>query len=146
METKLTQRLVDSAQPAKSGQTFVRDSELRGLALRITESGAKSFIWEGRIRGRPRRITIGAYPAISVLLARKQAVKIRAAVAEGRDPSLEREAQRREPTFGDLCDAYCAMRIWSAMPGRTSEAGSATRQRQRDPFEMEESAALRHKP
>lgn len=106
METKLTQRLVDAAEPAESGQIFIRDDELTGLALRITESGAKSFIWEGRIRGRPRRITIGAYPAVSVLLARKQAVKIRAAIAEGRDPSQEREAQRREPTFGDLADTY----------------------------------------
>jgi hypothetical protein len=41
-----------------------------------------------------------------VLLARKQAIKIRAAVAEGRDPSLEREKQRREPTLGDLAHAY----------------------------------------
>jgi integrase len=106
MEAKLTQRLVEAAEPAKSGQTFIRDNELTGLALRITASGAKSFIWEGRIRGRPRRITIGAYPALSVLLARKQAVKIRAAIAEGRDPSQERETQRREPTFGDLADAY----------------------------------------
>lgn len=106
METKLTQRVVDAAKPAKSGQIFIRDSELRGFALRITESGAKSFIWESRIRGRARRITIGAYPALSVLVARNKAIKIRAAIAEGRDPSLEREAQRREPTFGDLADAY----------------------------------------
>jgi integrase len=106
METKLTQRVVDAAKPAKSGQIFIRDSELSGFALRITESGAKSFIWESRIRGRARRITIGAYPALSVLLARNKAIKIRAAIAEGRDPSLEREAQRREPILGDLADAY----------------------------------------
>lgn len=106
METKLTQRVVDAAEPPKSGQTFVRDNELTGFALRITESGAKSFIWEGRVRGRSRRITLGAYPALSVLLARKKAIKIRAAIAEGRDPSLEREAQRKEPTFGDLAAAY----------------------------------------
>ncbi len=106
MEAKLTQRVVDAAEPPLTGQTFIRDCELGGFALRITQSGAKSFIWEGRVRGRPRRITIGGYPALSVLLARKEAVKIRAAIAEGRDPSLEREAQRREPTFGDLADAY----------------------------------------
>lgn len=106
MEAKLTQRLVDAAEPPTSGQAFIRDSELSGFALRITENGARSFIWEGRVRGRPRRITIGAYPALSVLVARKEAIKIRAAIAEGRDPSLEREAQRKEPTFGDLADAY----------------------------------------
>jgi integrase len=106
MTTKLTQRIVDAAKAPKSGQTFIRDSELTGFALRITENGAKSFIWEGRVRGRPRRITIGSYPALSVLSARREAIKIRSAIAEGRDPSLEREAERREPTFGDLADAY----------------------------------------
>jgi len=106
METKLTQRVVDAAGPPASGQTFIRDTELNGFALRITQGGAKSFVWEGRVRGRPRRVTIGAYPALSVLLARKEAIKIRAAIAEGRDPTWEREAQRKEPTFGDLADAY----------------------------------------
>ena len=106
MESKLTQRIVDAAKAPKSGQTFIRDSELTGFALRITENGAKSFIWEGRVRGRPRRITIGAYPGLSVLAARREAIRIRSAIAEGRDPSREREAQRREPTFGDLAEAY----------------------------------------
>jgi integrase len=106
MEAKLTQRMADAAGSPPSGQIFFRDTELSGFALRITASGAKSFVWEGRVRGRPRRITIGAYPALSVFLARKEAIKIRAAIVEGRDPSREREAQRREPTFGDLADAY----------------------------------------
>ncbi len=106
MEAKLTQRLVDGIEPPQSGQKFIRDNELTGFALRITASGAKSFIWEGRVHGRPRRITIGVYPALSVFLARREAIKIRAAIAEGRNPSREREAQRREPTFGDLADSY----------------------------------------
>jgi hypothetical protein len=106
MGAKLTQRLVDAVKPPASGQIFIRDLELNGFALRITASDAKSFVWEGRVRGRPRRITIGAYPAVSVLLGRKESIRIRAAIAEGRDPSREREAQRRQPVLGDLADAY----------------------------------------
>ena len=106
MKAKLTQRVVDASAPPASGQIFIRDREISGFALRITTRGAKSFVWEGRVRGRPRRITIGAYPAMSVFLARKEAVKIRAAIVEGRHPGQEREAQRREPTFNDLADAY----------------------------------------
>jgi integrase len=106
MESRITQRVVDAAKAPKAGQIFIRDSDLTGFALRITESGAKSFIWEGRVRGRVRRITLGAYPGLSVLAARREAIKVRSAIAEGRDPSLEREAQRREPTFGDLADEY----------------------------------------
>jgi integrase len=106
MEVRLTQRSVDAAKAPETGQIFLRDSEVLGFALRITASGSKSFIWEGRVRGRTRRITIGAYPDLSVLLARREATKIRAAIAEGRDPSLERQAQLRERTLKDLCDAY----------------------------------------
>jgi integrase len=106
MNGKLTQRLVDSAKPPGSGQTFIRDNVLAGLALRVTPTGAKSFIWEGRVRGRPRRITLGQYPAMSVLLARRKAVEMKAAVAQGRDPSLERHAQHEEPAFRDLAEVY----------------------------------------
>jgi integrase len=53
-----------------------------------------------------RRITIGAFPDLSVLLARNKAIEIRAAVARGEDPSLQRELDRREPTFRILCERY----------------------------------------
>jgi len=106
MGTKLKQRTVDAAKPPKTGQTFIRDGERTGVALRITANGAKSFVWEGRVLGRPRRITIGSYPAFTVIAARREALKIQAAVAQGRDPSEERQAQRREPTFGDLAKLF----------------------------------------
>jgi hypothetical protein len=67
VETKLTQRLVDAAEPAKSGQIFIRDNELTGLALRITERGAKS-LHLGRPHPRPsetnnhRRLSRGFGP------------------------------------------------------------------------------------
>jgi hypothetical protein len=50
--------------------------------------------------------TLRDHLALSVLLACNEVIGIRAAIAEGRDPSREREAQRREPTFGDLAGAY----------------------------------------
>lgn len=106
MGTNLTQRTVEAVKPPKAGQAFIRDAERSGLALRITANGAKSFVWEGRAHGRPRRMTIGPYPALTVVAARREALKIQAAVAQGRDPSEERQAQRREPTFKDLAELF----------------------------------------
>lgn len=106
METRLTKRSVDAAKAPKTGQVFIRDTELTGFALRVTESGTKSFIWEGRVRGRPRRITLGQYPDLSVLLARKKGLEVRTAVAQGRDPASERQEVRGEATFGELAEAY----------------------------------------
>jgi len=50
--------------------SFVRDDAIRGFALRIFWSGRRSFIKEGRIGGRVRRVTIGRYPDLSAAAAR----------------------------------------------------------------------------
>lgn len=103
---KLTQRSVDAAKVPVSGQTFLRDEELTGFGLRITASGAKSFVWEGRIKGRPRRITIGQYPDLTTLAARNKALEIKTVIANGGDPALERERERKEPIFRNLVEDY----------------------------------------
>ena len=66
--TTITKSTVDQLAPPGSGQKFLRDNKLPGFALRIIASGAKSFVYEGRIHGRVRRITIGPYPALNVAL------------------------------------------------------------------------------
>src|SRR6516165_4589775 len=106
MEANLTQRFLEAVRPPATGQIFVRDRELTGLALRITQNGAKSFVWEGRIKGRPRRITLGQYPGMSVLLARRKALEVKTAIAQGENPAFERIRARHERTFGGLAAEY----------------------------------------
>ena len=62
---KLTQQLVDRAPGPAAGQRFLRDARVSGLALRLTSGGAKTWVWEGRVRGRVRRITLGPHPTLS---------------------------------------------------------------------------------
>ncbi|MGO9266211.1 MAG: tyrosine-type recombinase/integrase [Candidatus Binataceae bacterium] len=103
---KITKNLVERASSPPRGQGFIRDDGIEGFALRLTAGGAKSFVWEGRIKGRTRRVTIGQFPDLSVAIARIRAQKIRSAVAEGYDPSEEGRAERAQPTFADLVEAY----------------------------------------
>ena len=56
---RLTQAMVDRVTRPASGQRFLRDAKVLGLALRISSGGAKAWVWEGRVRGRVRRITLG---------------------------------------------------------------------------------------
>ncbi len=74
--------------------------------MRVTTAGFKSFVWQGRIKGRAGRITLGEYPVLSVAQARQKSIEIKAAVGRGEDPTLERERGRTEPTFGEVADAY----------------------------------------
>ena len=93
----ITKSTVDQLIPPGAGQKFLRDSKLRGFALRVTVSGAKSFVYEGRIHGRVRRITIGPYPALNVAVARQAALRLKAAVATRAGPGAgeNRRAERR---------------------------------------------------
>jgi hypothetical protein len=82
----LTKAVVEAAKAPTRGQGFIRDDSIKGFALRVKASGARSFIWEGRVNGRVRRITIGQFPDMPVAVALDRALGIRAAVAQGSDP------------------------------------------------------------
>lgn len=103
---KITKSLVEHTRAPQTSQKFIRDDELKGFALRVTASGAKSFVWEGRVKGRTRRFTLGPYPALTVVAARHKALTAKAAVTDGRDPSAERRSQHRELTFAALAARY----------------------------------------
>lgn len=91
---RITKTYVDALQPPARNQAFLRDSELKGFGVRVTASGAKSFILEKRVKGRVRRQTIGRYPDLTVEQARKQAQVLLGQIALGVDPVAEREAER----------------------------------------------------
>lgn len=103
---KLTKRIVDSTHPPKAGQIFIRDTGLPGFALRVTSKGAKSFIFEGRIHGRVRRITIGPYGPLTVETARNEALSMKSDVSKGKDPARERKDRITEPSFKYLTESY----------------------------------------
>jgi len=102
----ITKALVERAKAPAAGQIFIRDDELTGFGLRVTANGVRSFIWEGHVKGRVRRITLGQYPAMKVLEARNEALATKAAVNRGEDPAEARKAVHRELTFGELTEAW----------------------------------------
>jgi len=111
----MNQREVNSARPDPNGapQRFSWDDEIRGFGLRINATGAKTFVFQARTRGgRPRRIVIGPYPAITLAAARAVAAGMRATLAGGGDPIAERRAAlaaapaAKETTLGEFIPIY----------------------------------------
>jgi integrase len=102
---RLTKQVIDATPFPPTGQVFVRDVELPGFALRVTQ-GRKSFILEKRIRGRMRRLTLGPYGPLTVEQARTLANIHVGAIAQGLDPAQVRQDRLHEPTFADLTDQY----------------------------------------
>lgn len=103
---RLTKDAIERAEPPQVGERFLRDDVVRGLGVRVNASGAKSFIFEARIKGRVRRLTLAGWPDLTVALARQRALEIRTAIARGEDPGAEAEAARNETTFAELSAAY----------------------------------------
>jgi integrase len=118
---RLTKQLIDETPFPIAGQMFVRDTELRGFALRVTQ-GRKSFILEKRIRGRMRRLTLGPYGPLTLEQARKLAAAHIGAIAQGADPAQVRQDRLHEPTFGDLTAQYLERHAPRKRSGRDDRA------------------------
>ena len=106
MPEKLSETLVRKALPPVRGQAMIWDTEVKGLALRITPTGTKAFVLDYRAEGRQRRITIGGHPDWTVAAARDTAKTMKREVDRGTDPMGERRSQRDAPTVKDLWERY----------------------------------------
>lgn len=92
--------------PAAGARAIYHDTEVRGLQLRVSATGGKTFGVFKRIAGKPERVTLGRFPGVSVEQARKLALKVLAEVADGSNPAAVKRSHRAELTFGDLFDEY----------------------------------------
>lgn len=70
----------------------VWDDRIPGFGLRVSKTGTKTFVLLYRHRGRPRRLTLGRYPTLTLAHARNKAIDALREVDAGRDPVLEQES------------------------------------------------------
>jgi integrase len=67
-------------------QTIYWDAKTTGFGLRITSSGAKSYIFETSLNNKTLRITIGDVSSYSISQARDEAINLKAMTNKGIDP------------------------------------------------------------
>jgi integrase len=70
------------------------DGKIGGLYLIVQPTGAKSWAVRYRAGGKPRKLTIGAYPNIDLATARRRAQEALGDVAGGKDPAGAKKAAR----------------------------------------------------
>jgi integrase len=93
------------------GQAFYRDDVRKGLAVRVTAGGTKSFVLEKLVYHRVRRITLGRFGDISVEEAWKNAQKKLGQIADGLDPVAEqKKAKAASATLDDVFREYLEQR------------------------------------
>ena len=96
---------------ARERRYVVFDDKLKGFGVRVSPTGGKSFIFEYRPSGAgrsavKRRITIGRAENISTDDARLRAKKLLAEVVHGRDPAIERAAEKKMVRLIDVADLF----------------------------------------
>ncbi len=105
---------------AQEARYEVWDTE-PGFGLRVAPTGRKSFVYLYRFKGKPRRLTLGVYPRISLADAREMVAKSVKRLEQGIDPGAEkinaRKALRDAESFEEL--AFQWVERW-AKPNRKS--------------------------
>jgi integrase len=123
---KVTKRKVDALKPAPDRDVLLWDDELPGFGVRCRPSGAKSYFVKYRTQGgRQRWLTLGAHGPLSPDQARAKALREKAAIGEGDDPSGERQRKRRENTVAEVADRYLVEHV--AAHNKASTAAEARR-------------------
>ena len=70
-------------------------SDFGGLYIAVNPSGSKLWCFKYRLEGKEKLLSIGAYPAISLLQARQARDAARALIAAGGDPSETKQEEKR---------------------------------------------------
>lgn len=112
--------------PGKN-QSIFHDAKTPGLGLRVTSTGAKSYIFESKLHGKNIRITIGSPQAWPLKKAQTEAARLKVMIDQGIDPrqierkkralaDAEKQKERLEKiTLGDAWIEYIEERrpLWS---------------------------------
>ena len=106
---KLTDRSLEALRP-RAARHEVWDDSRKGFGVRVTPRGVKSFVWVYHFNGRPRRLTFGTYPRLSLADAGVKLAEAKQLLDKGIDPGSrvvsERIAERHAETIADLVTSY----------------------------------------
>jgi integrase len=104
---KFTDKKIQNLKP--KAQRY-EEWEGNGFGVRVTPRGVKSFVYLYRFEGKPRRLTLGTYPTMTLADAHHAHGEAMKKLEQGIDPGAEAVAERAEdrqaPTVAGLVDEY----------------------------------------
>jgi len=109
--TKLTDTAIKKAKPSESGGVC-KLTDGGGLQLWALPTGSKLWRLDYRFGGKRKTFSIGAYPAVSLAMARKARDDARALLAGGIDPVQARKGERRERAVAQENSFETVARQW----------------------------------
>jgi integrase len=109
---KITKRTVDAIRLEPARDVLLWDDALPGFGVRCRPSGVKTYFLKYRtVGGRQRWLTLGAHGPLTAEQARTKALREKAAIGDGDDPSGDRQRKRREATVAAVADRYLSEHV-----------------------------------
>lgn len=119
---RLTDKRVDKLTAPAGRRVEIADTIVRELRIRVSDKGAKSWsllyrvagAGDGETRGPMKRMTLGAYPLVSLEKAREKAREALDAADRGMDPAAQRGeelAQRKVRTFSAVFERFVDLHV-----------------------------------
>ncbi|MCH7498633.1 MAG: tyrosine-type recombinase/integrase [Nitrospinae bacterium] len=106
---KFTDSSIRAIKPKKE-RFEVWETNGKGFGLRVSPAGKKSWIYIYRFNGKARRMTLGAYPKMSLADAHEEHAKAKKDLSKGTDPGekeqTKKRADRNAVTVQDLVDEF----------------------------------------
>ena len=148
MSQLLTDVVIRQAKAPAAGRIDLWDSKVRGLVLRVTDRGVRSWsvFYRNAASGKNRRLTLGDYrpeesiaPGLTLGEARRRAGAVLRDVAAGDDPQAVKvetkrleaaEARREGSTFATVAEKWLA----HGRSTKGTRAGQPWREKTRDEF------------
>jgi integrase len=138
MTIKLTDRFLTSRKAPLTGRAVYTDTIVPGLAFRVSAStpsnpaGRRDWLLRYRPRGQQQKaVALGAYPAVSLSMARQRAGEVVGAAKRGvnlieveeRETAAERAAAAKARPLSEITNAYLDtvkhLRSWRDVESRT---------------------------
>ena len=91
MSPHLTELAIRKLEVTPGKRIELWDSKVPGFGMRVTPTGARSFVLMYRVNGHQHRMTLGQYPILTLAKAREKAITALQQVGDGIDPNPTKE-------------------------------------------------------
>lgn len=101
-----------SVRGAKAADKPYKLFDGEGMYVLVNPDGGKYWRLKYRFAGKEKLLAIGVYPTISIAEARQRRAKAKAALLAGRDPSAERQIEKRDRAVAAANSFEAVAREW----------------------------------
>ncbi len=112
---------------SKGKEKAYRLADGNGLYLEVSPAGGKLWRFRYRFGGKEKLLALGQYPEVRGPEARKRAAQARQLLADDRDPSAEKQAERERKRMGSENSFEALARQWHAKVAANLAATTRTK-------------------